>query len=82
MTGIEASPTIQVIAALTASALYVTTYLSFVRLARHNLETHATKAHEGLPVLALSRHSHLCCLMSALGGKADIPVNWSAAPHL
>ncbi len=35
MTGIEASPTIQVIAALTASALYVTTYLSFVRLLRY-----------------------------------------------
>ena len=35
MTGIEASPTIQVIAALTASALYLATYLSFVRLLRY-----------------------------------------------
>ncbi len=35
MTGIEASPTTQVIAALIASALYAATYLSFVRLLRY-----------------------------------------------
>ncbi len=35
MTGIEASPTTQVVAALIASALYVATYLSFVRLLRY-----------------------------------------------
>ena len=35
MTGIEASPTIQVIVTLTASALYLATYLSFVRLLRY-----------------------------------------------
>ncbi len=35
MTGIEASPTASVIAALIASALYVATYFSFVRLLRY-----------------------------------------------
>jgi|TARA_B100001964_G_scaffold237352_1_gene300727 hypothetical protein len=35
MTGLEASRTIQLIAALIASALYVATYLSFVRLLRY-----------------------------------------------
>ncbi len=40
MTGIEASPFIQVIAALVASALYVATYLSFVRLMRYPRNWH------------------------------------------
>ncbi len=35
MMGIEVSPTTQVIAALTASALYIATYLAFVRLLRY-----------------------------------------------
>ncbi|GBE42636.1 licD family protein [bacterium BMS3Bbin10] len=35
MIGVEASPATQVIAALTASALYAATYLSFVRLLRY-----------------------------------------------
>ncbi len=35
MMGIEVSPTIQVIAALIASALYIATYLAFVRLLRY-----------------------------------------------
>ncbi len=35
MTGIEASPATQVMAALIASALYVATYLSFIRLLRY-----------------------------------------------
>ena len=40
MTGTEASPSTQVIAALIASALYVATYLSFVRLLRHPRNWH------------------------------------------
>jgi len=40
MIGIETSPTIQLIAALTASALYVATYLSFVRLLRYPRNWH------------------------------------------
>ncbi len=40
MIGIEASPTTQAIAALIASALYVATYLSFVRLLRYPRNWH------------------------------------------
>ncbi len=48
MTGIEASPTTQVIAALIASALYVATYLSFVRLLRHPRNWHPPSLFESL----------------------------------
>ncbi len=48
MTGIEASPTTQVIATLIAAALYVATYLFFVRLLRYPRNWHLPSLPESL----------------------------------
>ena len=48
MTGIDASPTTQVIAALIAAALYAATYLSFVRLLRFPRNWHTPSVLEAL----------------------------------
>ena len=48
MSGIEASPSMQVIAALIASALYVATYLSFVRLMRYPRNWHPPSMYASL----------------------------------
>ncbi len=54
MTGIEASPTIQGIAALIASALYAASYLSFVRLLRYPRNWHPPSLPESLVTGALA----------------------------
>jgi hypothetical protein len=59
MTGIEASPTDQAVVALIASALYVATYLSFVRLLRYPRNWHrpsllASLTTGGLAVLTVA----------------------------
>jgi hypothetical protein len=54
MTGIEASPTVQVIAALIASILYAATYLSFVHLLRYPRNWHPPSLPASLATGALA----------------------------
>ncbi len=54
MTGLEASPTTQVLAALIASALYAATYLSFVRLLRYPRNWHPPSLPASLATGALA----------------------------